>query len=663
MNIKQIINNLTLRNKILLNLTLRNKILLIVVPLFLVLIVLFSLWFIDEYNRITDAKNIITGVDLSIKSNEIVHNLQKERGLSQGYISSSGEKFREELAAVRKDTDQTYQIFIEFVDKNQGLIKGLRIEDEVNKIIKKREELLELRKRIDAINVNSQEAFNFYGDYIIDHIDFVKSIQAKLTNSYLRRVMRTYFELSYYKEYAGRERALLNRIITQRSFSLTEYGNYITVYNLQYEHFKQFESLLSVLEKVKQIYNENINQELEKKVQSYREMVLKEKWEDITPEEWFKVSTQRIDNLKVIEEKIGQFLTEEAEAYYKNELIQTIVIIGILILAILFVVSNIFIISKNITKGIEDVRLILDKVNAGDLGIDTSKRDTKDEIGIILNMLLEIIQKFKGLISEIKSNYEKIRISRDNLVSISKQIDAIAENIKQFNQHLASSSVEMSNNLNVIASSIEEISITLNEVSKNAGEVTIKSNDVFDVVKKANDILAHLVDSTKGIERTANIISEIAYQTNLLALNAAIEAANAGDKGAGFAVVASEVKELANKTKDELGHINNNIKTLLESVGETNKIFVNINENFNMLNQLTQMIVASFQEQTTAIKEISGNISQNLQAVESVNKGINQLENMLREEDEQITSLNQLIQSFREDGERLENILARYKNY
>ena len=653
MNIKQIVNNLTLRNKILL----------IVGPLFLVLIVLFSLWFIDEYNRITDAKNIITGVDLSIKSNEIVHNLQKERGLSQGYIASSGEKFREELASVRKDTDQTYQIFIEFVDKNQGLIKGLRIEDEVNKIIKKREELLELRKRIDAINVNSQEAFNFYGDYIIDHIDFVKSIQVKLTNSYLRRVMRTYFELSYYKEYAGRERALLNRIITQRSFSLTEYGNYITVYNLQYEHFKQFESLLSVLEKVKQIYNENINQELEKKVQSYREMVLKEKWEDITPEEWFKVSTQRIDNLKVIEEKIGQFLTEEAEAYYKNELIQTIVIIGILILAILFVVSNIYIISKNITKGIEDVRLILDKVNAGDLGIDTSKRDTKDEIGIILNMLLEIIQKFKGLISEIKSNYEKIRISRDNLVSISKQIDAIAENIKQFNQHLASSSVEMSNNLNVIASSIEEISITLNEVSKNAGEVTIKSNDVFDVVKKANDILAHLVDSTKGIERTANIISEIAYQTNLLALNAAIEAANAGDKGAGFAVVASEVKELANKTKDELGHINNNIKTLLESVGETNKIFVNINENFNMLNQLTQMIVASFQEQTTAIKEISGNVSQNLQAVESVNKGINQLENMLREEDEQITSLNQLIQAFREDAERLENILARYKNY
>jgi len=653
MNIKQIVNNSTLRNKILL----------IVVPLFLIIIVLFSFWFIEQYNRITDAKNIITGVDLSIKSNEIVHNLQKERGVSQGYIASSGEKFREELASVRKDTDQTYQIFIEFVDKNQGLIKGLKIEDEVNKIIKKREELLELRKRIDAINVTPQEAFNFYSDYIIDHIDFVKSIQVKVNNSYLRKVMRAYFELSYYKEYAGRERATLNRIITQRSLSLTEYGNYITVYNLQYQHFKQFESLMSVLEKVKQIYNENVNQELEKKVQSYREIVLKEKWEDITPEEWFKVSTQRIDNLKVIEEKIGQILIEEAEVYYKNELIQITVILGILILAILFIVSIIFIISKNITKGIEDVRLILDKVNSGDLGIDTSKRDTKDEIGIILNMLLEIIQKFKGLISEIKSSYEKIKLSRDNLVSIAKQIDAIAENIKQFNQHLASSSVEMSNNLNVIASSIEEISITLNEVSKNSGEVTIKSNDVFEVVKKAKDILEHLVDSTKGIERTANIISEIAQQTNLLALNAAIEAANAGDKGAGFAVVASEVKELANKTKDELGHINNNIKTLLESVGETNKIFVNINENFNMLNQLTQMIVASFQEQTTAIKEISGNISQNLQAVESVNKGINQLENMLREEDEQITSLNQLIQSFREDAERLENILARYKNY
>jgi methyl-accepting chemotaxis protein len=653
MNIKQIVNNSTLRNKILL----------IVVPLFLIIIVLFFFWFIEQYKRITESKNIIDSVNLSNKSNEIVHNLQKERGLSQGYIASSGEKFREELASVRKDTDQTYQIFIEFVDKNQGLIKVFKIEDEVNKIIKKREELLDLRKRIDAINVTPQEAFNFYGDYIIDYIDLVKFIQANINYSYLRNIMRAYYDFSYYKEYAGMERATLNRIITQRSLSLTNYGNYVNIYTLQYNYFKHFQDRVRNLEKVKQIYNENVNQELEKKVQSYREMVLKEKWEDITPEEWFKVSTQRIDNLKVIEEKIGQFLIEEAEVYYKNNLIQITIIIGVLILAILFIVSIIFIISKNITKGIEDVRLILDKVNAGDFGIDTIKKDTKDEIGIILNMLLEIIQKFKGLISEIKSSYEKIRISRDNLVSIAKQIDAIAVNIKQFNQHLASSSVEMSNNLNVIASSIEEISITLNEVSKNAGEVTIKSNDVFEVVKKAKDILEHLVDSTKGIERTANIISEIAQQTNLLALNAAIEAANAGDKGAGFAVVASEVKELANKTKDELGHINNNIKTLLESVGETNKIFVNINENFNMLNQLTQMIVASFQEQTTAIKEISGNISQNLQAVESVNKGINQLENMLREEDEQITSLNQLIQSFREDAERLENILARYKNY
>jgi len=653
MNIKQIVNNSTLRNKILL----------IVVPLFLIIIVLFSFWFIEEYNRITESKNIIDSVKLSNKSNEIVQNLQKERGLSQGYISSSGEKFREELASVRKDTDQTYQIFIEFVDKNQGLIKVFKIEDEVNKIIKKREELLELRKRIDAINVTPQEAFNFYSDYIIDYIDLVKFIQANINYSILRNIMRAYYDFSYYKEYAGRERATLNRIITQRSLSLTNYGNYINIYTLQYNYFKHFQDRIRNLEKEKQIYNENVNQELEKKVQSYREIVLKEKWEDITPEEWFKVSTQRIDNLKVIEVKIEQILIEEAEVYYKNNLIQITVILGILILAILFIVSIIFIISKNITKGIEDVRLILDKVNAGDLGIDTSKRDTKDEIGIILNMLLEMIQKFKGLISEIKSSYEKIKLSRDNLVSIAKQIDAIAENIQQFNQHLASSSVEMSNNLNVIASSIEEISITLNEVSKNAGEVTIKSNDVFEVVKKAKDILEHLVDSTKGIERTANIISEIAQQTNLLALNAAIEAANAGDKGAGFAVVASEVKELANKTKDELGHINNNIKTLLESVGETNKIFVNINENFNMLNQLTQMIVASFEEQTTAIKEISGNISQNLQAVESVNKGINQLENMLREEDEQITSLNQLIQSFREDAERLENILARYKNY
>ena len=373
-------------------------------------------------------------------------------------------------------------------------------------------------------------------------------------------------------------------------------------------------------------------------------------------------------------DKISDILSElinvqivVAKKVYEKSLIdynrrRNITIILDLFAIFLFILLSYFI-NTYVNSKIKNLQKQVQKVNSGDLGIELTYSENKDEFSVISNLFLEIVGNIKNILNSLRESYIKIKDTTNQLTSISLKVSEVSKSIKQFNQHLSSSSTEMSNNLNVIASSIEEISITLNEVSKNAGEVTLKSNDVFEVVKKANDILTHLMESTKGIERTAIIISDIAQQTNLLALNAAIEAANAGDKGAGFAVVAGEVKELANKTKNELSHINENIKTLLENVSETNQIFANINENFNALNQLTQMIVASFQEQSTAIKEISGNIAQNLQAVNDVNKGMVQLDNMIKEEDTQMVHLENIIENLSQDALKIEEILAKYKNY
>ncbi|WP_019614130.1 methyl-accepting chemotaxis protein [Psychromonas ossibalaenae] len=84
----------------------------------------------------------------------------------------------------------------------------------------------------------------------------------------------------------------------------------------------------------------------------------------------------------------------------------------------------------------------------------------------------------------------------------------------------------------------------------------------------AEDLLSETQAFTEEfmkIEEMAKTITAISSQTNLLALNASIEAARAGEAGRGFAVVADEVKNLANKSGEHAGEINQLVASLSEA--------------------------------------------------------------------------------------------------
>jgi methyl-accepting chemotaxis protein len=104
-----------------------------------------------------------------------------------------------------------------------------------------------------------------------------------------------------------------------------------------------------------------------------------------------------------------------------------------------------------------------------------------------------------------------------------------------------------------------------------------------DAKRRASEVtdqeMAKLLKSSSEISKILGTINGVADQTNLLSLNAAIEAARAGDAGRGFAVVADEVRQLALRSGESAGQIN-------QLVTETNQRIESLAESLRALNNV-----------------------------------------------------------------------------
>ncbi len=533
---------------------------------------------------------------------DLVHELQKERGISAGYISSKGDAgFKNKLVQQTKLTN-------DFLDRFQKAINHIGQDsygpDFSALVSAAKDELAKLpqaRRKVAELSTTVQEMAGYYSKTIARMLKAVSHMTHLSPDPLLSSQMTSFNSFLQAKELAGQERAAgaagfgsgrftpqihkkFTALIAQQNAYFDQFRHSATAEeNAFFKKMQKHESFAKV-EEMRQIANDSIYAPSGEKL-------------PISGTVWFDTISQKINQLKKVEKhistSIANYTMEKAGEFRRYFYMILGLTLAILTLTILFVAK----VTKSIVVPLHEITRQMSRMASGDNSRQLAINDRKDEIGD----MLKAIEIFR------RQNLEKNRIESKNKIQTALfEADKAAMTLKQMAQTmeevnsiafnlgvLDKQSRQVSNSSQTIASAAEQLVASVDEISANsegaASDAMETDRTVSDGLQSAQNAmgaiqiiwetmeasvgsLEELTGASNQIEQILNVIEDIAEQTNLLALNATIEAARAGEAGKGFAVVANEVKNLANqssKATEDIAHRIQALKSGMTSISDT----------------------------------------------------------------------------------------------
>lgn len=573
--------------------TLKAKILILVVLPLLAMLILMAVMLHKSYKTLQLDKQLQTQIAVSTKLSLLVHEMQKERGLSAGFLASKGASFAEELKGQRELTDKALADFASSV--------------ETSDLTKEYKELLQLGfndlKELNTIRQNADTnkdnpptatTISYYTKTIASLLHSIVESAKLVDESQITRLMFGYMNFLYAKESAGLERATANAIFAANApASNAQYQTFISllakqeVYNNVFLKFSDEKSIA--------LFNNSLNDKSFQKVDLMRDN-LKQNYQQgtygIQAKEWFNTITSKINILKNIEDSAAANLSQEIQNKTQEQEIYFFISLSIAIIVFIITIALCVIVTKNILTNLNNVNHKLNFIIANKAINEKIKISSKDEVGKMIGSVNTFLQYIHAIFSKIFTAIKSNKTAVHTLTQISRNLGHNAQEIEKISQ----GNVKISNESRQMIDKSVELSVLANgelqkvlvDVKESKQIVETISYKILESAAKERDNSIKIQGLSLEAQNIQNVlisITEIAEQTNLLALNAAIEAARAGEYGKGFSVVADEVRKLAEKTENSVNETGVVINSILQSV---NEVIGEMNERSESMEKLSK---------------------------------------------------------------------------
>jgi methyl-accepting chemotaxis protein WspA len=396
---------------------------------------------------------------------------------------------------------------------------------------------------------------------------------------------------------------------------------------------------------------------------------------EVGPDRFYEESTAAINELeKMLRASAAAMKTSldrGIETAHKTTLIIVFLALFVLVAVSLFA----YFVIRDITRPLQQLVVLSDRLAGGDLTINVPFEDRRDELGVLMSSFNGMVSNLNRIVSQVQKSGVQVNTSINQISVTGREQQTAAQ---------------------AIADTTSDIGETANRISTTSQELVNMMSDAFTVTEdttrlasqgqagltRMRDTMQQITEAASLIhtkldvlnEKAGNInlvittITKIADRTNLLSLNAAIEAEKAGEYGRGFSVVATEIRRLADQTTKATNDIELMVKEMQAAVTTgvlaMNKYSDEVKDGASDVRQISEQldqIIQQVQALTPRFELVNEGVNSHATGGQQISDSLAQLSRTVKQTARSLEESNGAIEHLKEAAYGLRDGVSRFK--
>lgn len=477
----------------------------------------------DRSDYADQMKQVRSLSELAVRIGNLLHDTQKERGSTALYIGSRGSEFAGEVESLRAKTDKSLDAFRQFLslfDAKSAPATAVPLAEATKQL----DQLPKVRKDATNMQMTGPEVIAFYTALNSNLLKLTSAISAANSDPEIGQLISAYSSVLHAKESAGQQRAMLSNALANGAFPPGVFRRFSTAASTEDLYLTQLAA--AAPSDTVAFYTQTVSGPTVAEVEKVRAMALDgtdPKSLGIEATRWFAAQTEKIDRMKVVEDKLADNLKGGAEsraASARNALFSFAVLA---LFAFALASAMALLTGRGIVLPLAEISLAATRISKGDIQQQVEYHGA-DEVGLLADSFREVVKYI------VEAQTLRLRIEtenrelQENIVSLLDVVSRAADG------DLTVRGVVTTNALGNVAdafnSMLESIQEVINGINK---QVAATNRAVGEINSSSETMVSGATVQARELQQAVQLIDKMTKEIQRVS-QTAMEAASAATR-------------------------------------------------------------------------------------------------------------------------------------